>query len=249
MGIYTPSYELFKQAFTLTPINGVTWIIPMMILIITLILITRKPNHWKILALPTILMYRTIGLNFDPLSYPLIGIAGILFVQESLGMEIMGNVITATSQYTTQAIRSFGDTIRTNLSTTERQKARQQKYQNQLLVKGLLAENKGYKPTQKELDQIKSQKVTRKQIIPQTTEIGTILKNINTQQLQGPTYLDTKRPLYKRLQDKLDKQWNQQQREKLYSKKEQSIRTNRLQKILDEEWLLKKKRDKQLKYP
>lgn len=93
---YTPDLSLFTEAFTQTGIRGLNWIIPVFIIFLTMILITRDPNKWKILLLPTTIAWRVAGLQSH---YLLVIIGVILFVQESLSLEILGQVITATSGF------------------------------------------------------------------------------------------------------------------------------------------------------
>lgn len=101
MGIYTPDLSLFQQAFTYTEVYGMNWVIPSILVFLTLIMITRDYNRWKILALPTLLAWKIAGL---PTSIVLLIIATIVYVQESLNLEVFGNFLTATTETSSKTL-------------------------------------------------------------------------------------------------------------------------------------------------
>lgn len=106
MGIYTPDLTMFQQAFTYTEVYGMNWIIPTILVFLTMIMITRDFNRWKILALPTLLAWKIAGL---PTSLVLLIIATILYVQESLNLEVFGNLLTAGTE---TATKTTGGTLK-----------------------------------------------------------------------------------------------------------------------------------------
>lgn len=115
MSEYTPDFSFFSQAFQHTPLAGITWIVPIMVVAITMLLITRDPNKWKVTFLPTLLSWRVIGLETSMI---FIGIAVLLFVQESLQMDVIGNIVSATSLATT----TLKDTVRGRFGTAGRER-------------------------------------------------------------------------------------------------------------------------------
>lgn len=83
--------EFFNNVFNNTIFFGSEYIITGVILIMTLAIITRDIDDWKILFLPVYIGWMQMGMH---MSYAFFIIALVLFVLESLSMKAMSSVIT-----------------------------------------------------------------------------------------------------------------------------------------------------------
>lgn len=86
----TVAYTMLKNSIGNTEVFGLSWILPTILLILILLIITRDINKWKILALPTAVLLKIIGLN---ISYPVLLATGIIFAVESLSTQTIGSII------------------------------------------------------------------------------------------------------------------------------------------------------------
>jgi len=93
MGI-EQGFEIFSNSFIDTNIFDVSWIISIIFVFLTLLLITRDINKWKIMALPVTIMWHIVGLEPSFIFYM---ITAIVFVVEAFSIEIVGNVLEAVS--------------------------------------------------------------------------------------------------------------------------------------------------------
>lgn len=73
-----------------TTVFNIEWILSTALIFLTLLIITRDINKWKILAFPTTVMWHIIGIKPSFLMY---AITAILFVIEALSLEIIGNLV------------------------------------------------------------------------------------------------------------------------------------------------------------
>lgn len=90
---FTDGISLIQQVFGLTGFSGTLLVMQTIILIGTLVYMTRDVNNWKIMALPVIVGYHLSGLiSFNFVFYL---ISGVIFVIESLSRSEFGRVIGA----------------------------------------------------------------------------------------------------------------------------------------------------------
>ena len=89
------TYGLFTDTFVNTHIAGVSWIAPLLVIIFSLLLITRDFDKWKLLALNVIIGWSIVGLH---VSFALWIFAVILFVVEGISLQILGSMIGKVSE-------------------------------------------------------------------------------------------------------------------------------------------------------
>lgn len=87
---YTPDYSLITEGFTYTWISGTKLIIPLILILLVMVFITRDVEKWKILALPVAILIRIMGV---PTSILILIGAGIIFVIEVASTQVVGNII------------------------------------------------------------------------------------------------------------------------------------------------------------
>lgn len=73
-----------------TSILGVTWIVSLIIIFFTLLLISRRPSDWKILALPVSLAWYLSGIRT---SIIFVIITALIFVIESMSTDVIGEML------------------------------------------------------------------------------------------------------------------------------------------------------------
>lgn len=88
-------FELISNVFTRTTVFGIDWIIPTIVIILTLIIITRDVNKWKTLALPVSAAWYIIGLKTSPVI--LVG-AGLVMIMELISIETLGNLLDTVTE-------------------------------------------------------------------------------------------------------------------------------------------------------
>lgn len=88
----TTAFEMIADTFIHTNVFGVEYIIPFVIVVMTLVLITRNIYKWSILAFPVLVGWHVIGLRNSIILYVLSGIA---FVISSMSTEVIGSMATA----------------------------------------------------------------------------------------------------------------------------------------------------------
>lgn len=91
------NYTHLTTSFTDVEIFGYNWIIPTLILIITLVLITRDYKMWASLGLPMMVLLHTIGLRMHPLIFLTIG---IIYAIDLISIRLIGATIEGVSEYT-----------------------------------------------------------------------------------------------------------------------------------------------------
>lgn len=85
----TVAYDMLKGSITQVNVFGISWIIPTIIIVITLVLITRDIQKWKILTLPVSILYYLVGIKT---SWVIMFAAAIIFAVESLSIQAIGNI-------------------------------------------------------------------------------------------------------------------------------------------------------------
>lgn len=86
----TPDFSVFTEVFTETWTFGTEWLIPLALAIVSMALITKDIQKWKVLFFPIIVLLRIIGI---PVHFLIIIIAGVLFVVEALSTQVVGDLI------------------------------------------------------------------------------------------------------------------------------------------------------------
>lgn len=104
---FTTGLALIKDVFTNTTVFGQLWIIPMLVVILTLVIITRDIKQWKIMALPVMIAWHIIGLKQ---SMPFFILAVFFFVIELLSTETAGNLLDVAIQHATGGKVNLGET-------------------------------------------------------------------------------------------------------------------------------------------
>lgn len=74
MSNYTLALDLLKESVTNIEIFGISFIIPIVLVLFTTVLITRDTKMWLILPLPIATLYSIMGLNFPPMFWLIIAI-------------------------------------------------------------------------------------------------------------------------------------------------------------------------------
>lgn len=83
---------LFFEVVNQTTIFGIDYAIGTILTALTLLLITRDMEKWKVMALPVMIAYQVIGVTQ---SKPLFLLAGVLFIIEALSIQTVGDIIGA----------------------------------------------------------------------------------------------------------------------------------------------------------
>jgi hypothetical protein len=86
----TPNLDIFGWLFGSTTFMGVHWLLPLMTTVIVMAIVTVELQKWKIMLLPTLASFGSMGIEMSPVIYI---IASILFVNETFHVEVIGNVI------------------------------------------------------------------------------------------------------------------------------------------------------------
>lgn len=81
---------IITESFNNTNVFGTSLVIPLLVMIITLVLITRNIKEWKALALPLAVAYAIAGLKISFLIYL---VAIFLFVIEVISIESIDEII------------------------------------------------------------------------------------------------------------------------------------------------------------
>ena len=89
---WNPNFDLFTEAFTETWVVGTYWVIPLILVFITLLIITRDFEKWKILAFPVCVMWTVAGVPISPI---ILVITAIVCAIEALSIQVIGNKIMA----------------------------------------------------------------------------------------------------------------------------------------------------------
>ena len=82
-------FDFIKDAFINTNLFGADWIIPLATIFMTLLLITRDYENWKVLAFPVGTAYQIIGLH---VGFIILAIAGTIFVISSGSVKVLGSI-------------------------------------------------------------------------------------------------------------------------------------------------------------
>lgn len=91
---YTPDYTIIQEVFTYSRILLQGWIIPLIVTFLSMLLITRDVEKWKILAFPIWAGWWIVGIRGTGLTnFIIFTITAILFVIEILSTQVIGNWI------------------------------------------------------------------------------------------------------------------------------------------------------------
>lgn len=85
----TVDFSLFTSLFSHSTFFGLSWFVALLITMISLPMITKDPEKWKVLFLPVSLCWLIAGVNVHVI---MLIIATLIFVQESIGLQTIGNV-------------------------------------------------------------------------------------------------------------------------------------------------------------
>lgn len=83
--------SFITNAFTNTEIFGIKTIIGLIIIVLTLILITREYKQWGVLALPVLISWKIVGLQFNMLHYL---VCAITFIITAMSDITIGDLLT-----------------------------------------------------------------------------------------------------------------------------------------------------------
>ena len=86
-------FEFVKDAFVDMHWFGAEWVIPLMVIFMSMVLITRDKEEWKVLFFPMCVGWLIAGLR--P-SYVLVFLGGVVFVVNELSLRVLGNVLSST---------------------------------------------------------------------------------------------------------------------------------------------------------
>lgn len=98
-------YDFLTEMFQNTLVFNLEWLVATIVIIITLVLISRITSNWKILAYPVTIMWDIAGLKPNMLIYI---ITAILFVINALSLETIGSVLGKFTKSTGSALRDVG---------------------------------------------------------------------------------------------------------------------------------------------
>lgn len=93
--VYTADWGLITNALQLSNIAGASWVVPLIIVFLIMLIITRDVEKWKIMAFPIMAGLKVVGI---PRDYPMVWLlfimlAGIIFVMESMAHQVLGKVL------------------------------------------------------------------------------------------------------------------------------------------------------------
>jgi hypothetical protein len=89
--VYTPDFTALTEVFTQTWTIGSQWLIPLVLVFLSMALVTRNIEKWKVLFFPMMVTLRIIGL---PVHFLILSAGGILFVVELLSTQLIGKVLS-----------------------------------------------------------------------------------------------------------------------------------------------------------
>lgn len=101
----TPDFTLLSNAINNTSVAGMTWIIPLMIVTMSVIMVTRDVEKIKQLYFPMGIAWTIIGVN---VGWVTLSISAIVFVISTSSIEILGDVISAAITRTGTGIGDTG---------------------------------------------------------------------------------------------------------------------------------------------
>lgn len=128
---WTPDLSVFTEAFSQTAVAGWFWAIPLIITFLSMLLITRDVEKWKILFLPVWSGWWIVGVRGNTLMEGLIFVAGaVLLVIEMFSTQVLGNFI--------QTLRKAGspqEAIREFRRSRELKRMEKESNRNQTILK------------------------------------------------------------------------------------------------------------------
>lgn len=121
---YDLNHTLWQTTFTDTSIFGLTWLIAIPVILLTLVLITRQTEKWKTLAFPVAMIWHIAGLEVHQLLFIILG---IMFVIDSISLEVLGQSLEVIKRVGTglMGIGKEAYKYRSEESTSQAQKEKQ----------------------------------------------------------------------------------------------------------------------------
>jgi Ni/Fe-hydrogenase subunit HybB-like protein len=138
MNNYTMGFEFLKETLQHTSFLQINFIVALIFIIITLLIITRDIEKWKLLALPVSILWEIIGV---PVHLLILISAGIMFAIEILSLTQIGNLAEALTKTFTKSSENKQQTMMTNLKTALKSKTEENRLNKKLA--------RGYKKTKK----------------------------------------------------------------------------------------------------
>ena len=99
----TLDWGLFRDAFTNLNIFGVEFIVSLILLMITMMFITREPSKWKVLPFPLLVSFRIIGIE---ISMAILLLAGFIFLIEALSIQMLGQIVQGITSTVTRGVQT-----------------------------------------------------------------------------------------------------------------------------------------------
>lgn len=88
----TQGFNVLRDSMNSSSIAGIDYVIPLILVFLTLVFVTRDLEEWKTLAFPILLMWGLAGIDV-PLIFN--ALLGIQFVLTIIGIQRLGNVLGA----------------------------------------------------------------------------------------------------------------------------------------------------------
>lgn len=108
--------ELIGDAFLRTEIGGFTYIVPLMVILLSLFLVTRDMNKWKTLFFPMSIAWYIVGLDVHLL---ILIVAGLIFAISSISLELISDIIESSAEVIRERRLSRGERTKFKSLITE----------------------------------------------------------------------------------------------------------------------------------
>lgn len=105
--IITPNFSFLTDYIFNTNFFGLTGLVGLIVVIFTMLMITFDLQKWRTLLLPIATMWHIVGIKQNILIL-IIGV--IIFVQENLSPELVGNILDMTEKVTSNIYRGISKT-------------------------------------------------------------------------------------------------------------------------------------------
>lgn len=89
---YTPDFSLLTETFSQISILGATWILPAILVVLSMAFLTRDIEQWKTLAFPMTVMWGFIM----PINLLIYLVTGVIFVLDIINMKVISNWVRST---------------------------------------------------------------------------------------------------------------------------------------------------------
>lgn len=90
---YDPDFSYVQEIFKYTYTFGLAWLVPLALMFLAMLVITRDTEKWKIMAFPMSILFWAMGMNGSAMWLLIMIIAGVIFVIEALSTQVIGNII------------------------------------------------------------------------------------------------------------------------------------------------------------